>query len=207
MSATAAVASKPVHTPKSLRRQRPNAVPMACCTGLPRGAARGDCVRKRQQDEPVPLLNGASASRPRNEASAITSLTGLNAACPIARRRATESATLHRTSRYFCSNNPNGTALLDGKASQWRARGVRPRKRRCYLRVRGVRGKSRLEMVRKRGNLRLHSVFNTELFQACSTAGPLMVLESRSYDELVHMTALLSAPDAAGCRPIGSIRG
>src|SRR5438132_141944 len=109
MSATAAVASKPVHTPKSLRRQRPNAVPMACCTGLPRGAARGDCVRKRQQDEPVPLLNGASASRPRNEASAITSLTGLNARCPIARRRATDGETLHRINQHFSSNNPHGT--------------------------------------------------------------------------------------------------
>ena len=157
MSATAAVAGKPIHTPTSLRRKRPDAVPMAWRTSLPRRAARGDGVSGSASRMSLSRCRtGPSASRPRNEASAITSLTGLNAACPIARRRATESATLHRTSRYFCSNNPHGTTLLDGKACQWRARGVRPRTRRCYVCVRGVRGKSRLKLVKKWGTIALH---------------------------------------------------
>ena len=111
MSATAAVASKPIHT------DEPTRAPSRCrANGVPHQPARESCprrsgVRKRQPDEPVPLLNGASASRPRNEVSPITSPRALDAGCPSARRRATDGAGLHRTSQRFSFDDRHGTAL------------------------------------------------------------------------------------------------
>src|SRR6266567_2690592 len=50
MSATAAVASRPIYTPPSLRRKRPNAVPVPCRADSPRIDAGEHCaVRKELQ--------------------------------------------------------------------------------------------------------------------------------------------------------------
>src|SRR6266849_10661080 len=75
-------------------------------------------------------------------------------------------------------------STLDGKACQWRPEGVWRRRQRCYLSVTGVRRKSRLELVKKWGNIALHSVFKTDwsrgvtrMAAACGSGAVAEVLE------------------------------
>src|ERR1700738_2824292 len=82
-----------------------------------------------------------------------------------------------------------------------RANGVPRRRRRCYLSVTGVRRKLRLELVKKWGNIALHSVFKTDWSRGVTrtiAARVLLLKYSRRDPVIVAEPSMVSRKSA--CR-------